>query len=99
MSDPVEARKVPDPQNLRIITKINGVKMQDGKTGDMILPVKKIVSELSQGLTLKAGSIILTGTPSGVGKARKPPVYLKNGDIVEIEIPGVGLLKNNVIEE
>ncbi len=65
----------------------------------MIFPVKQIVSDLSQGQTLKAGSIILTGTPSGVGDARKPPVYLKNGDIVEIEIPGVGILKNNVIDE
>lgn len=99
MSEPIEARKVPEPQNLRIVTKVNGVQMQDGRTAQMIFPVRQIVSELSQGQTLKAGSIILTGTPSGVGDARKPPVYLKNGDIVEIEIPGVGLLKNNVIEE
>jgi 2-keto-4-pentenoate hydratase/2-oxohepta-3-ene-1,7-dioic acid hydratase in catechol pathway len=65
----------------------------------MIFPVKQIISELSRGMTLKAGTIILTGTPSGVGDARKPPIYLKHGDKVEIEIPGLGTLKNDVVEQ
>ena len=65
----------------------------------MVFNVRKIINALSQGSTLLAGTIILTGTPAGVGDARKPPVYLKDGDIVEITIEGVGKLTNKVIEE
>ena len=73
--------------------------MQDSSTSEMIFSIKTIIHELSRGTTLLAGTVILTGTPSGVGDARKPPVYLKHGDLVEIEIPGVGLLRNKVVEE
>ena len=61
--------------------------------------VAKIISVLSDGTTLLAGTIILTGSPAGVGAARKPPVFLKNGDIVEVEIPGVGRVRNPVQSE
>ena len=99
LSDPVPASAVPDPQNLRIITKLNGDVMQNESTSAMIFNVKTLIHHLSQGTTLLAGTVILTGTPSGVGDARKPPIYLKNGDIVEITIDGVGTLTNKVIEE
>lgn len=65
----------------------------------MIFDVATIISELSRGTTLLPGTVILTGTPNGVGDARKPPVYLKDGDVVEISIEGVGVLKNTVVEE
>ena len=65
----------------------------------MIFSVKQIIHELSRGTTLLAGTVIITGTPSGVGDARKPPVYLKHDDVIEVEIPGIGLLSNKVIEE
>jgi 2-keto-4-pentenoate hydratase/2-oxohepta-3-ene-1,7-dioic acid hydratase in catechol pathway len=64
----------------------------------MLFPVATLVAELSRGMTLLAGTVILTGTPAGVGAARKPPVFLKHGDVVEVEIEGVGLLRNHVIE-
>jgi 2-keto-4-pentenoate hydratase/2-oxohepta-3-ene-1,7-dioic acid hydratase in catechol pathway len=65
----------------------------------MIFDVKKLIHHLSKGITLSAGTIILTGTPKGVGDARQPPIYLKNGDLVEISIEKVGTLTNKVIEE
>ena len=73
--------------------------MQDESTSAMIFDVATIISELSRGTTLLAGTVILTGTPDGVGDARKPQVYLKDGDVVEISIEGVGVLKNAVVEE
>lgn len=88
-----------DPMNLRIKTILNGKVMQDSNTSKMIFNVYEIVSYLSRQMTLLPGTIILTGTPSGVGFARKPPVYLKEGDLVEIEIEGIGTLKNFVIKE
>ena len=73
--------------------------MQDSNTQLMIFDIKTLINHLSQGTTLVAGTVILTGTPSGVGDARVPPVYLKNGDVVEIEIENVGVLTNKVVEE
>ena len=99
MTVPVPASQVADPQNLRIITKLNGTVMQDANTQLMIFDIKTLINHLSQGTTLLAGTVILTGTPSGVGDARVPPVYLKNGDVVEIEIENVGVLTNKVVEE
>ncbi len=99
MTVPVPASQVADPQNLRIVTKLNGTVMQDSNTQLMIFDIKTLISHLSQGTTLLAGTVILTGTPSGVGDARVPPVYLKNGDVVEIEIENVGVLTNKVVEE
>ncbi|MCM8803815.1 MAG: fumarylacetoacetate hydrolase family protein [Candidatus Omnitrophica bacterium] len=88
-----------EPTNLNIKTILNGKIMQDSNTSKMIFNPYRIVSYLSEQMTLLPGTIILTGTPSGVGYARKPPVFLKEGDIVEIEIEGIGILKNFVIKE
>lgn len=98
---PLGPRVVPrdaikDPQDLRVICRVNGNTMQDGRTRDMIFPVANLISDLSRGMTLFPGTIILTGTPSGVGMARKPPVWLKEGDVVEVEIPEIGVLRNRV---
>jgi len=91
--------QVPDPQSLTLRTRVNGELMQEASTSLMIFPVARLVAELSRGTTLLPGTLILTGTPSGVGMARKPPRYLAEGDVVEVEIEGVGLLRNAVQEE
>jgi len=90
------AAGVPDPQALRIVTRLNGNVMQDAPTSLMIHSVARIIAELSRGTTLLEGTVILTGTPAGVGTARKPPVYLGQGDLVEVEIAGVGSVRNPV---
>lgn len=90
---------VGDPQSLRLVTRVNGQVMQDSSTGDMIFSCARLVSELSSGTTLLPGTVILTGTPSGVGTARTPPVYLRDGDTVEITIDRVGTLTNTVSVE
>lgn len=87
---------VADPSKLRLVTRVNGDVRQDGSTGEMIFDVPTLVSELSRGMTLLPGTVILTGTPSGVGMSRKPPLFLQNGDVVEIEISGLGTLANRV---
>lgn len=92
----VPAAEVPDPQALRVVCRVNGEVRQDASTGEMIFSVARLVSDLSQGTTLLAGTVILTGTPSGVGMARKPPEYLKEGDVVEVEVTGLGTLRNRV---
>jgi 2-keto-4-pentenoate hydratase/2-oxohepta-3-ene-1,7-dioic acid hydratase in catechol pathway len=99
MSRPVPTAKVPDPQSLRIVTKLNGEVMQDANTSQMIFPVATLIAELSRGMTLLAGTVILTGTPAGVGAARTPPRFLKDGDVVEIIIDGLGTLRNPVRHE
>ena len=90
------AAAVGNPNALRLTTKLNGQIMQDSSTGDMIFDVPTLVSELSRATTLLPGTLILTGTPSGVGTARTPPVYLKEGDTVEIEIERVGKVTSPV---
>ena len=90
------AAQVPDPQALRVVTRLNGQVMQDASTSQMIHPVARIVAELSRGTTLLAGTVILTGTPAGVGFGRTPKVFLKDGDVVEVEIAGVGRVRNPV---
>ncbi len=90
------AASVPDPQALRIVTRVNGNVMQDAPTSGMIRTVARIIAEVSRGTTLATGTVVLTGTPAGVGFGRKPPVFLKEGDVVEVEIPGVGRVRNPV---
>lgn len=90
------AAEVHDPQNLRVRCRVNGQTMQDANTNDMIFSVATLISELSRGTSILPGTVMLTGTPSGVGMARTPPVFLKAGDAVEIEIDGLGVLKNSV---
>ena len=94
----VPAAEVGDPQSLAIRTRVNGVLMQQSNTRLMLFPVATLVAELSRGMTLLAGTVILTGTPAGVGAARTPPVFLKHGDVVEVEIERIGTLRNPVIE-
>src|SRR5215469_5674408 len=93
----VTANEIADPQELAVRLRINGVTKQDGNTHMMIFPVRTIIAVLSQGLTLEPGDVIATGTPSGVGFARKPPEYLKAGDVMETEIEGIGTLRNLVV--
>lgn len=92
----VPAAAIADPQALRVRCRVNGRTMQDGTTADMIFPVAALIAELSRGATLPPGTVILTGTPSGVGMARTPPVWLRDGDVVEVEIDGLGTLHNRV---
>lgn len=92
----VPREAVSDPQALRVRCRVNAQMMQDGTTADMIFPVAHLIAELSRGTTLEAGALILTGTPSGVGMARTPPVWLQDGDVVEVEIDGIGVLANTV---
>jgi 2-keto-4-pentenoate hydratase/2-oxohepta-3-ene-1,7-dioic acid hydratase in catechol pathway len=91
--------KVSDPQSLRIVTKVSGEVMQDASTAQMIFPVQRLVAELSTGMTLLQGTVILTGTPAGVGAARTPPRFLRDGDVVEITIDQLGTLRNPVRHE
>ena len=95
----VTTDEIPDPHNLFIQSEINGKIYQDSNTSDMIFDVPTIVSELSQSTTLFPGTVILTGTPHGVGFTRIPPVYLRPGDVVTIQIEKIGKLTNPVILE
>jgi 2-keto-4-pentenoate hydratase/2-oxohepta-3-ene-1,7-dioic acid hydratase in catechol pathway len=89
--------EVPEVQDLHLRLTVNGVLKQDGHTADMIYPVDAIVEWLSKGMTLLPGMLIATGTPDGVGFARTPPEFLQPGDVMETEIEGIGLLRNNVV--
>ena len=88
-----------DGDNLDIKLTLNGKVMQDSNTSDMVFSCLDLVSYLSQCMTLYPGSVIMSGTPSGVGFSRKPPVWLKDGDTVEVEIEGIGTLSNPVAKE
>jgi len=90
--------EIGDPQNLQLTCRLNGETMQQASTSDMIFSVAEIIAYLSEDTTLPAGTIILSGTPSGVGFIRKPPVYLKQGDLLELEIEKIGKLVNPVVE-
>lgn len=85
-----------DPQGLRIWTKVNGDVVQDSQTRDMIFGVAETISFLSRGTTLLPGDLIFTGTPQGVGMGKKPPLWLKDGDVVEVGLEGVGTCTNKV---
>jgi len=82
---------------MRLTTRLNGTIVQDASTDDLIFDVATLVSTLSEVMTLAPGDLIVTGTPSGVGLARKPPLWMKPGDVCEVEIPGLGVLRNAVI--
>jgi len=92
----VTADEFGDPQQKRLRTRVNGVSKQDASTADMIFPVDSIIEWLSKGLTLEPGDIIATGTPEGVGLGRTPPEYMKDGDVVETEVEGIGVLRNRI---
>jgi 2-keto-4-pentenoate hydratase/2-oxohepta-3-ene-1,7-dioic acid hydratase in catechol pathway len=91
--------EVPDPQNLRLWLEVDGQRMQDGSTSTMIFPVKKLVSYLSQFFTLHPGDVITTGTPSGVGFSRKPPLYLHAGQTVKLAVEGLGEQQQKIVAD
>jgi 2,4-diketo-3-deoxy-L-fuconate hydrolase len=93
----VTTDEIADPQTLGIRCRVNGETLQDSNTADMIFSVAEIISFLSQGITLEPGDVIATGTPEGVGFARDPSIYLKPGDVVDVEIDGIGTLTNPVL--
>jgi 2-keto-4-pentenoate hydratase/2-oxohepta-3-ene-1,7-dioic acid hydratase in catechol pathway len=93
----VTAQDVPNVQDLDLALRLNGEIMQSSNTHYMHFTVAELISQLSRGMTLEPGDIIATGTPGGVGSARQPPVYLKNGDVIEAEIEGIGILSNTVV--
>lgn len=90
---------VADPHRLRIQLRLNGKTMQDSSTEQLIFGVDTVIAFLSETVTLEPGDVIATGTPPGVGFARKPPVYLKPGDTVEVEVEGLGVLSNPVVSD
>ena len=96
----VSSKHIPDPSVISLRTELNGEVMQEGRADDMIFSVADIVSHLSQGTTLEAGTVILTGTPHGIGVSKSPPVFLRNGDDVRVIMShGLGSLVNKVVYE
>jgi 2-keto-4-pentenoate hydratase/2-oxohepta-3-ene-1,7-dioic acid hydratase in catechol pathway len=93
----VPARRVPRPQSLGVRPRVNGTELQNGSTAQMIHDVAALIAYLSGMTCLQPGDVIATGTPEGVGWARNPPLWLRPGDVVEVEIEGVGVLANPVI--
>jgi 2-keto-4-pentenoate hydratase/2-oxohepta-3-ene-1,7-dioic acid hydratase in catechol pathway len=91
--------EIPNPNALRIRGLLNGQVMQDHTTGDMIFDVPTLIESLSSTMTLRPGTVILTGTPQGVGFARTPPVWLKAGDRFVVEIEKIGSLENPIVNE
>jgi len=89
----------PSGKGLRIQTRLNGAIVQDASTDDMVFSVAQLISILSEAITLSPGDIIVSGTPAGVGMARKPPLFMKHGDVCEVEIEGLGTLRNTVEDE
>lgn len=89
--------EVPDPHNLSIKFRLNGQTLQDSNTGQLIFGVPELIAFISETITLEPGDVIATGTPPGVGFARKPPVFLRAGDLMEVEVEGLGVLQNPII--
>lgn len=89
----------PGAAGLKIQTRLNGMVVQDASTSSLIFDVATLVSLLSEAVCLQPGDVIVTGTPSGVGLARKPPLFMKHGDVCEVEIEGIGILRNPVVDE
>jgi 2-keto-4-pentenoate hydratase/2-oxohepta-3-ene-1,7-dioic acid hydratase in catechol pathway len=95
----VTADAIPDPAALTLVTRVNGEVRQRTSTGDMILSVPALIEYISAFTPLSPGDVIATGTPEGVAQARKPPAWLRPGDVVEVEISGIGTLRNTVVPE
>ena len=95
----VTGDEIPDPAALTLTTRLNGVEVQRGTTSDMIFDVPSIIAYVSGFTRLEPGDVISTGTPPGVGLARKPPLWLKPGDVVEVEISKIGVLRNAIVAE
>src|SRR5436309_6368867 len=95
----VPVSELGDGGGLRVVQRLNGQVFQDGNTAELVFGVRRLVAHASSFCTLEPGDLILTGTPSGVGHARTPPVSLQPGDAVEVEIDGIGVLRNPVVAE
>jgi 2-keto-4-pentenoate hydratase/2-oxohepta-3-ene-1,7-dioic acid hydratase in catechol pathway len=94
----VTADEVKDAHNLPIRLRLNGQVMQESNTNQLIFSIPRLIAYISQVFTLESGDVIFTGTPPGVGDARKPPVYMKPGDVAEVEIEGLGVLRNPIVQ-
>ncbi|HEY5281015.1 MAG TPA: fumarylacetoacetate hydrolase family protein [Pseudolabrys sp.] len=94
----VTADEIPDPTRLILVTRLNGVEVQRSGTDMLIYSIPRIISYLSRIVTLQPGDIIATGTPAGVGARRTPPLWMKPGDVVEVEISGIGTLRNPIAQ-
>jgi 2-keto-4-pentenoate hydratase/2-oxohepta-3-ene-1,7-dioic acid hydratase in catechol pathway len=95
----VTADEIPDPAALSLCTYLNGERMQDGRLADLIFPIPELIAYISIFTALAPGDVIATGTPEGVGSARKPPLFMRAGDVLEVDIPGIGRLRNPVVDE
>jgi 2-keto-4-pentenoate hydratase/2-oxohepta-3-ene-1,7-dioic acid hydratase in catechol pathway len=95
----VTADEIPDPTKLRLTTRLNGQVMQDDSVDQLLFPIETLISYISEFTELVPGDVIVTGTPSGVGAARKPPVWLKPGDEVDVEVSTIGVLRNSIVAE
>ncbi len=93
----VTADELPDPGALRIQTRVNGETMQDGNTRDLIFSVAQIITYITDTVSLRPGDVIATGTPGGVGVGMKPPRFLTPGDVVEVEVENIGILRNAIV--
>lgn len=91
--------EIADPHNLNLRTIVNGKTMQNSNTGQLLFKLPHLIAYLSRAFTLQPGDVIITGTPPGVGMGMKPPVYLKDGDVVTVEIDGIGTLTNPCVED
>lgn len=89
----------PGCAGLRLQTRLNGRVVQDASTDDLVFDIATLVATLSEAFTLEPGDVIVTGTPSGVGLAHKPPLWMKHGDVCEVELEGLGILRNPVVDE
>ncbi len=93
----VSTRAIPDPSKLKIVTLVNNEKRQEASTNSMLFDVASIIRHLSRGITLRPGTVIMTGTPDGVAAFMKASPWLQNGDVVEIEIAGIGKISNRMV--
>jgi 2-keto-4-pentenoate hydratase/2-oxohepta-3-ene-1,7-dioic acid hydratase in catechol pathway len=92
----VSPDEIGDPHDLEIALRLNGVERQHSNTGEMMFRIPRLIAELSKGMTLEPGDVIATGTPEGVGFARTPPEFMRDGDVVEVEIEKIGVLRNQL---
>jgi 2-keto-4-pentenoate hydratase/2-oxohepta-3-ene-1,7-dioic acid hydratase in catechol pathway len=89
----------PGGRGLRIQTRLNGTTLQDSDTNDLIFDIPTLIRDIAEGVTLEPGDIIVTGTPEGVGVARHPQIFMKDGDVCEVEVEGIGVLRNPIVDE
>jgi 2-keto-4-pentenoate hydratase/2-oxohepta-3-ene-1,7-dioic acid hydratase in catechol pathway len=95
----VTSDEIPDPTRLTLMTRLNGQDMQRSGTDMLIYSIPKIISYVSDFTPLEPGDVIATGTPAGVGHRRNPPVWMKAGDVLEVEITGIGTLRSRIVDE